>query len=207
MLLLFTGLVVNLSLTTPMSTMVSIKDVLSRAKMDSNFINEASLFAQHHVSENMLTTSKDAMNAVSIFKLAKDANSVVQVIENFVARDLILDTVLFNNAIDCCAKVSDWQLSMDLLRRMKELGVSYDKISFSSAITACAKAGRWKESLKLLHEMDSLGIVADTICYSSAISACAGTGRWKESLTLLAAMKKRNIPIDAIAVNSAITSW
>ena len=200
LLLLFTGLVVNLSVTS------TIKDVFSRAKIDPTFINEASLLALDHITENKLVTSKDAMNAVSIFKLAKDADSVVHVIENFVSRNLVLDTALFNNAIDCCAKVSDWELSMKLLRRMKDLGVNYDKISFSSAITACAKSGRWKESLKLLHEMDSLGIVGDTICYSSAISACASTGRWIESLTLLAAMKKRNIPVDAIAVNSAITS-
>ena len=184
----------------------SIKEVLGRAKADAGFVNDACILARSYVRNNKLVTSKDAMNAMSIFKLARDATSVLDVIDNLIARNLVIDTLLFNNAIDCCAKVPDWELSINLLRRMKDLGVDYDKVSFSSAISACAKSGRCKESLQLLHEMDTVGIIPDTICFSSAISACASAGQWKESLALIAAMKKRDIPVDAITINSAITA-
>jgi len=200
--------------TTAPTPLLQIKEVLKKAQADATYVGEARATALMYVAERRLVTPKDAMHAVGVFKLAKDPDSVLLLVDSLLtARGSssssslpAVDTALFNNAIDACAKVAAWEKSLTLLRRMHACQVPADTISFSSAISACAKAGRWQESLALLAEMGAAGVVADTICYSSAISACAGAGRWHESLRLLGTMKRTGVAVDAIAVNSAIAA-
>jgi pentatricopeptide repeat protein len=146
------------------------------------------------------------MHCVSIFKLAKDPVSAVNVLNHMESRKLDVDTFLYNNVISVCTKVGDERLALDLLLSMKSKGVSSDVISFSSVINAFAKRGKWKESLNLLKEMSNEGIHADTICYSSAISACATAGCWREALVLISTMKSNTVPLDTIVCNSAIVA-
>ena len=195
--------------------LMNIKEVLRKAKIDSAYVGEARATALAYVAERRLVTPKDAMYAVGIFKLAKDPDSVLNLVESLLAGggaggdgrgSAVVDTALFNNAIDVCAKAAAWQTALGLLRRMHAVGVAADTISFSSAISACAKAGQWQEAKDLLDEMSAAGVIADTICYSAVISACAGAGRWQESLQMLAAMKRNSVAVDAIAVNSAIAA-
>jgi pentatricopeptide repeat protein len=101
----------------------SMKEVFKIAKYDESYISQAKVIAQNYISQNKIENTKDAMHCVSIFKLAKDPISAVNVLDHMESRHLGVDTFLYNNVISVCTKVGDERLALDLLLAMKTKGV------------------------------------------------------------------------------------
>lgn len=100
-----------------------MKEVFKIAKYDESYISQAKVIAQNYISQNKIENTKDAMHCVSIFKLAKDPISAVNVLDHMESRQLGVDTFLYNNVISVCTKVGDERLALDLLLAMKTKGV------------------------------------------------------------------------------------
>ncbi|CAK0879377.1 unnamed protein product [Prorocentrum cordatum] len=63
------------------------------------------------------------------------------------------NVVSYNAGISAGEKGRQWQLSLALLREMRESKLVPDVISYSSGASACEKAERWQLALLLLGEM------------------------------------------------------
>jgi pentatricopeptide repeat protein len=183
--------------------LVSIKDVLTKAKSDRGYINEARERALLYMSH--VKTIKEAMAVISILNLSGDLKNSINVIDQLYKANIEVDTKVFNNVLNGCAKSNDWKLALDLIKRMSINNIKMDAITFGTAISAC-KGGQWQLSLKLLDDMDKYGVEADTICYSSVVSCLSRHGRWQESLGLMQRMRSKNINIDLITYNTVIYS-
>jgi len=187
----------------PIDPSASIKDVLTRAKSDRSYINEARERALLYMSN--IKTIKEAMAVISILNLSGDIKNSINVIDQLYEANIDVDTKVFNNVLNGCAKSNDWRLAIDIIERMSANNIKMDAITFGTAISAC-KGGQWKLSLKLLNDMDKYGVEADTICYSSVVSCLSKYGRWQESLGLMKRMRARNVDIDLITYNTIIYS-
>ncbi|KAG7362725.1 PPR: pentatricopeptide repeat domain containing protein [Nitzschia inconspicua] len=99
-----------------------------------------------------------------------------------------------------------WEISLSLLYRMDEDGLTPDVQTYSSVISACEAAGQWQRALSVLQsliedaesqdpECDSTSL--NLYCWNAAISACEKGGAWVEALDLY----ERMLETDAIMPN------
>eukprot|EP01041_Mallomonas_annulata_P006425 gene6425-12989_t len=183
-----------------------LKDIYNEAKREKKNIQLAVSATETLLNENKITNPREAMTAISIFKLAGKIDAAVDILVYMETNKIRPDTFIYNNLIDGCARFRDWRRALSLLSSMTISNTPRDTISYSSAISACEKTGQWQEALRLLGQMADEGIPRDTICYSSVISACASGGQVKTALQLLQRMKVENVPLDTISMNSAISA-
>ena len=97
-------------------------------------------------------SSREAMDAINILKLAGDATGCIAVLRDLQARGLRVSIFLFNAAISACGKGGQWQRALELLEEMGREGVERDTITYSATISACKKGGQWQRAL------DDLGV-------------------------------------------------
>ncbi|KAL3925370.1 MAG: hypothetical protein SGILL_000456 [Bacillariaceae sp.] len=100
-----------------------------------------------------------------------------------------------------------WEISLSLLDRMIEEGLTPDVQTYSSVISACEAAGQWQRALGVLQsiiekeenpcdtEIDSVSL--NLYCWNAAISACEKGGAWVEALDLY----ERLLEEDSISPN------
>ncbi|CAE7892744.1 unnamed protein product [Symbiodinium microadriaticum] len=78
----------------------------------------------------------------------------------------------FGSAVGSCAKVGQWQVSLQLLHCMYSRLLAPGVILCSSAISACDKAEKWQISLDLLRYMILVQLRPNVISFNSGVSAC-----------------------------------
>ncbi|KAL3908076.1 MAG: hypothetical protein SGILL_008621 [Bacillariaceae sp.] len=107
-----------------------------------------------------------------------------------------------------------WEISLALLERMIEDGLTPDVQTYSSVISACEAAGQWQRALGVLQkviEEDGTGVdETDNVslnlyCWNAAISACEKGGAWVEALDLYERMLENDlIEPNFISMNSLL---
>jgi pentatricopeptide repeat domain-containing protein 1 len=185
-----------------------VKELLQIVKLDKSLVTEICNEVKERYSIRGVENAKEAMNIISLYKIDGDVTSAIHLLNKLIndPNTKFLDTAIFNNLIDLCAKQKNVAMVIYILQRMESLGINKDKITYGSALSACANSGKWELALKLLDQMMKRNIQPDTICYSSAISACSRSGQLKEALQLLKSMKEKNIRTDAIVYNSILVA-
>jgi len=64
----------------------------------------------------------------------------------------------YGATISVCARCSQWQMALDLMREMPLRKIEADVLTYNTVISACEKSDRWREALDLLNEMRSKGM-------------------------------------------------
>jgi len=110
-----------------------------------------------------------------------------------------------NATIAACARATQWELALDMIRSMRTEqnetdvgtgagGGGRSNIvtlgSYTQTIVACGKARAWERALCLFREMKEEGIQsADVVCYNALINAVAKGGLWEKAIRLVEEMK------------------
>lgn len=121
----------------------SIKQILEIVKTNrgtNSLINEACEEVNNILQNKKIETAKEAMNAISVFKLASDLDSSISLLKTLMtdSSTSLLDTGIFNNIIDICAKQGNMSMTIYLLQCMDKLNIPKDKITFGTTLSACA---------------------------------------------------------------------
>ena len=72
-------------------------------------------------------------------------------------------------------------IAFEMLKMMKERGLSADPEAYQSLIDACGRCGDTERATQLLSRMHEDGIVADGVVYSSLVSAFSTENAWKQA--------------------------
>lgn len=164
-----------------------------------------------------IQSKKELMNIINIYKLAGDLSGTIRLLHMISSSSSpstrsLLDTAVFNNIIDLCAKQGKISMAMELIKIMESLSIELDIKTYGSILNACANSQNnstmipyYSQAIKLIQAMLQKNITPDTICFSSAILACARAGKMKESLSLLELMKRFHIKLDTIVYNTVIS--
>ena len=197
----------------------SLREVYRTAKEDPRLLTSARELADSLLFQRKVTTVKDAMRCVSIYKLCSagglnlhldSAIGVLDYVESEVG--LTADTYLYNNVLDMCAKGAaasrgtNVRIAHDLLERMCVLNIERDVGTYTGAIQTAAHCGKWREAIELLQRMAKDGVNPDTIAFSSVIQGCTIAGRWKEALTILMMMHSFRLKTDTVLCNCVISA-
>ena len=108
--------------------------------------------------------------------------------------------ILWNGAINACAKGSQWQMSLSLF----DTKLPFSEASFGAAISACAQGSNWQVAIKLLHDLHMGRWPPSLISYSAAIAACGA--EWQRALDLLEKMISDELLPNVITYNSMISA-
>jgi pentatricopeptide repeat protein len=80
------------------------------------------------------------------------------------------DTFLYNNVLDCCAKVGASARAVTVFERMRAAGVQRDRASYGSLLEAYRATGDWQAAhtaLRTMRDVDDLK--PDTRCFTRYI--------------------------------------
>ncbi|CAE8583203.1 unnamed protein product, partial [Polarella glacialis] len=101
----------------------------------------------------------------------------------------------------------EWQLALELLQRMPELGATADVISYNAAISACEKAGQWQMAVALLARMPKVGLNPNVISYNAAICACERGLQWESVLDLTRQMSAARVAMNTATHTAALMTF
>jgi pentatricopeptide repeat protein len=112
--------------------------------------------------------------------------------------------VLYNGAINACARAKRPDEAFKLIELMKERGCCLDCITYNTAILACTKGGEAEKALKLFDLLCADDAVQpDNYSFNVVMHACQG-GRWKRAIDFLESMsKKHGLKPDVISYSTA----
>lgn len=113
---------------------------------------------------------------------------------------------MYGACITHMARCYKYQEAIDILHRMRDMGVSPNEYCVSGALHACGRAGKWQLCLKLLDEATSWGASVNNVGYNAAIAACATGLQWEQAVRLLRRMQALDIPSTARTYSSVITA-
>ena len=113
------------------------------------------------------------------------------------------DVIVYNQAIDACARSSSWQHAVQLLS-MLEGTLSPDTISYNAVLSACSSGEQWQIGIQMISSMQS-SQMADTISYNAALRGCVDSKQWPLALGLMREMKEQKIAGDKITYTTVLS--
>jgi len=94
---------------------------------------------------------------------------------------------LCTDAIEACARASEWRAGIDLLRELEASGRDAGPSAYVAALRGCGLAGESSAAIALVHRARSHDRAQCTVgVYSSAIEVCAEAERFDEAMELYA---------------------
>ncbi len=106
----------------------------------------------------------------------------------------------FNSAASALQKASEWQLVLDVVRRMQRDGPQPDSITFAACILSLGKIHRWTSALDMFSYMRNRVEPGSSSC-SAVLSACQMSLQWRQVLHLFFQMPKLQLEQDTISFN------
>jgi pentatricopeptide repeat domain-containing protein 1 len=102
------------------------------------------------------------------------------------------DVYSYTSAMNACvvAKPPQWSTALELMEKMKRVGIQPNVVTYCTAMKACQKGGQWEQALAFIPLMRKEGVAPNSHVYTVALNACASNkaGRWEEALQLLSEM-------------------
>lgn len=114
-------------------------------------------------------------------------------------------TRMFDPLLRSYEGAGKWEQALDLLARMRQVGVRPDLLSYNATLSACAKGRKWREAVALLRRMPGGGVPPDRVSYELAVKVCGNCGQGELATTLLREMPKVGITPSVLTYNEAIT--
>lgn len=87
----------------------------------------------------------------------------------------------------------DWQLSLNLVREMRDAGIEIDSVIYNTSLATCVAADQVDQARKLLEDMAATEGVADVITYNTLMKGYAKAGRMEQCSELFQELKTKNI--------------
>lgn len=133
------------------------------------------------------------------------------------------DAVTYGTVLSACERSEQWNLVLQVARRMQDRGFVLDGIAYTSVLHACQQLGLASEAVGYLEQMKNstqfyqsstagrqvagtmpplLG--ADAVAYRLTISACARGRAWKEGIQVLDDYCSQGGASDVVAYTAAI---
>jgi len=99
----------------------------------------------------------------------------------------------YGNMIRFASIRGDWQLSLKLIREMRETGLDIDSVIYNTALATCVSADHVDDARSLLEEMHKTDGVTDVITYNTLLKGYAKAARMPQCFELYEVMRSRNI--------------
>ncbi|CAN0392996.1 unnamed protein product, partial [Ectocarpus sp. 12 AP-2014] len=97
--------------------------------------------------------------------MRRDCDEAERVLRQALECPGVVDTVLCNAALNTFASDGRWQVVLEVMRQMREAGLTPDARTYTNAIKACGKGREWRRSVALLKEMSAHGVEPNSIHY------------------------------------------
>mmetsp|Transcript_17194 Transcript_17194/g.54263 ORF Transcript_17194/g.54263 Transcript_17194/m.54263 type:complete len:313 (+) Transcript_17194:43-981(+) len=91
----------------------------------------------------------------------------------------------YGAAIAACEASRQWERALQLLARMRDVGLAPDVAVYNAALGVCRASRKWQGALELLDDMRRAGVQPDRASYNAAISACENEGLVDRALRLM----------------------
>jgi pentatricopeptide repeat protein len=99
----------------------------------------------------------------------------------------------YSNMVRLATLHGDWQMSLSLIKEMREMQVEVDNIVYNTALAVCVSAEELDAARQLLESMESAQGVADVITYNTLMKGYAKAGHMDKCVKLFEVLKERGI--------------
>jgi pentatricopeptide repeat protein len=99
----------------------------------------------------------------------------------------------YGNMVRLASLHGDWQLSLQLIKDMRQAGVEIDCVVYNTALATCVAADKMEKARDLLEDMKSSEGVADVITYNTLMKGYAKTGQMDQCFELFNSLKASSI--------------
>merc|ERR1719169_234531 len=79
----------------------------------------------------------------------------------------------YGNMVRLASLHGDWQLSLNLIKEMRAMGIDVDSVIYNTALATCVGADQVDQARRLLEEMESAPGSADVITYNTLMKGYA----------------------------------
>jgi pentatricopeptide repeat domain-containing protein 1 len=100
----------------------------------------------------------------------------------------------YGNMVRYASLHGDWQLSVKLIKEMRDSNIEVDCVIYNTCLATCVAADKLEQAKQLLQDMERADGVADVITYNTLMKGYAKSGRMDECSSLLEALSAKNIP-------------
>jgi len=99
----------------------------------------------------------------------------------------------YGNMVRHAAATGDPQLSLRLVKEMREQQVEIDSVVYNTVLAVCVNADKVEQAHTLLREMEGAGNVADVITYNTLMKGYSKSGRIEQCFELYEHMRRVGI--------------
>lgn len=104
----------------------------------------------------------------------------------------------YGNMVRLAALKGDWQLSLQLVKDMREGGLEVDSVIYNTSLATCVGADQVDQAKGLLEGMECVPGLADVITYNTLMKGYAKAGRMDQCFELFERLKARCLAPSAV---------
>ena len=106
------------------------------------------------------------------FALHRRAREAVACLDLMLDDGVSPDKRTYTMTINACGRAGEWDMAVDVFRRMRTSGVASDQYTYSALIVALATGKLFDLAESMFQEMRGEGLSPNTVVYNSLIAAC-----------------------------------
>lgn len=148
------------------------------------------IMLKHHVSEiKELSKFRDLPNSTKLEK-------IFQIISDIKARDIKINEITYNTAMDACIEVGDFEKTWELFNEMKALNLKPDLYTYATLIKGLKNCGcenafeKAMNILELVKKGEEGEIKADEVLYNSVLDICIRNNKFETAEQIFTEMKQ-----------------
>eukprot|EP00913_Durusdinium_trenchii_P000520 g476.t1 len=123
---------------------------------------------------------------------------VLELLQEFAAKKLVPDTVVYSSAIQILEKNCFWAYALQLL------GHNSDTALYGTTIRCCLRDNRLEDAISLMKEAIKWELRPDTETYEALILDCSLAGHWNWAFFFLKDMIKDDRPVTSTVYESVL---
>ncbi|CAJ1437518.1 unnamed protein product [Effrenium voratum] len=157
-----------------------------------------------HLLEELPTADVVTFGAV-MTSLARAAQRqrALQLLDVLEERKLPTNEVIYSAAAAACE--GDWQESLQLLCRGRQLRLALDAVAYGACCNCCEKSSCWEQALGVVGAAACVAHGSGPLC-NAGISSCAKSGEWTQAVKALRAMVRRHLRAEGTSWNACVSA-
>eukprot|EP01134_Creolimax_fragrantissima_P005296 CFRG5296T1 len=174
-----------------------------KTKCYENAVNRTNMLL-----ESRTLRSTECMSAINIFRLSKQPQKCLEVLQYLREINGTLHFKHYDSAIHSLA-IKYPATSVMLLEEMKALDIRPGEHIYNRLIRGCGNGKgekQWNTVIKLFWEMKGAGFSPSSRTYAIMILACAKVGQWETALRIKREMQSRGLVPNIITFNTTISA-
>ncbi|CAK8990924.1 unnamed protein product [Durusdinium trenchii] len=129
---------------------------------------------------------------------------VLELLQEFAAKKLVPDTVVYSSAIQILEKNCFWAYALQLLGEWRHGGHNSDTALYGTTIRCCLRDNRLEDAISLMKEAIKWELRPDTETYEALILDCSLAGHWNWAFFFLKDMIKDDRPVTSTVYESVL---